>query len=132
MKPAFSISSPDFTFRYVGKKEAAQVIGFSGRTLSRYSRHQLAFPPIRRIGKDPKWFLQGLLDWMEGTTTPVPPGFSIYYVRRQDASRVLGISLSNLDRLSKNDPTFPIKRKVGQSPTWLYQDLLDWMEQRPS
>ena len=51
-------------FRYVGRKEAAYVLGISERFLDRL-RHEPGFPPARRINGSPKWRLVALLVWME-------------------------------------------------------------------
>jgi|GEM_PF-5742535 predicted DNA-binding transcriptional regulator AlpA len=56
---------PDFTLRYVGRKEAACVIGFSLRTLDRLASNDRTFPKARRIRKRRRWLLQELLTWMD-------------------------------------------------------------------
>lgn len=61
-----------------------------------------------------------------------PDESNVRYVGRQEAARVLGISVRHLIRLANNDPTFPPIRRIGRHPKWFLPDLLSWMEQRPS
>jgi len=54
--------------RYVGRIEAAHIIGFSVRTLDRLASNDPTFPVARKVGRHPRWLLQDLLDWMDEQT----------------------------------------------------------------
>ena len=60
------------------------------------------------------------------------PSFVDRYVGREEAAKILGVSVRTLDRLANNDPTFPRPRKIGRSPKWLLSELIAWMEDRKS
>ena len=50
--------------RFVGREEAAKFCGISTRTFDRCSRKE-SFPRRRMIGRNPKWFLPELKEWMD-------------------------------------------------------------------
>ena len=53
------------------------------------------------------------------------------YAGREEAARVLDVSVRTLTRLANNDQTFPPARYIGRHPKWRLALLLEWMEQRP-
>lgn len=67
MNDASSSLIPDgSTLRYVGRDEAARILGVSTRTLDRLATNDPTFPKASRIGRHPKWLLHELLEWMRG------------------------------------------------------------------
>lgn len=65
MTTCLSSPAPGDPCRYVGPKEAARVIGVSVRTLSRLANNDPTFPPTKYVGRNPKWWLESLLEWMD-------------------------------------------------------------------
>ena len=50
---------------------------------------------------------------------------------RQTAAQMLGVSISTLDRLDKNDPTFPQKIRLGKRRAgWRSESIKKWLEER--
>ena len=63
---------------------------------------------------------------------PSPSSDDTYrYAGREEAARVLGVSVRTLTRLANNDQTFTPARYIGRHPKWRLDLLLEWMEQRP-
>ena len=54
------------------------------------------------------------------------------YVGRKEAANLLGISLRVLDRLARNEPTFPKASRISSHRKWYLPELMDWAKQRPS
>ena len=62
---------------------------------------------------------------------PSPSADDTYrYAGREEAARVLGVSVRTLIRLANNDQTFPPARHIGRHLKWRLALLLEWMEQR--
>ena len=49
-----------------------------------------------------------------------------------EAQRVLSLPPSTLYKHIKRDPTFPKRRKIGQSIRFLYSELKEWAEALPT
>ena len=64
MKTATPDLPSDFPLRYVGRKEAALILGISVRSVDRLDGNDPSFPKARRILGRRRWWLPDLLDWM--------------------------------------------------------------------
>jgi prophage regulatory protein len=54
------------------------------------------------------------------------------FLGRQQAAEALAISDSTLEKLTRQDPTFPKPRKISANRVgWLYREIEAWAEARP-
>lgn len=54
------------------------------------------------------------------------------FLGRQQAAQALAISDSTLEKLTRQEPSFPKPRKISANRVgWLYREIEAWAENRP-
>lgn len=54
------------------------------------------------------------------------------FLGRQQAAQALAISDSTLEKLTRQEPSFPKPRKISANRVgWLYREIEAWAESRP-
>jgi len=69
---------------------------------------------------------------MARSTGQFQPQLATIYARLPRAAALLDVSESTIQKLTREDKTFPKPRKIGERSTgWLVRELMEWAENRP-